>query len=112
MSESADAGAGAAAADTDARLEAHVHGRVQGVGFRYFVLEEASRLRLRGWVANDPDGAVSVLAEGSRPALDQLLAALSEGPRAARVDRVDRTWSAATGEFGRFGVRSGWHGGD
>ncbi len=99
-------------AEADARLEAHVHGRVQGVGFRYFVLEEASQLRLRGWVANDPDGAVSVLAEGSRPALERLLGALEDGPPAARVERVDRAWSAATGEFERFGVRSGWHGGD
>lgn len=96
----------------DERLEAHVHGRVQGVGFRYFVLEQASRLHLRGWVANDPSGAVSVLAEGPRDSLDVLLEALRDGPPAARVDRVDTTWSAATGEFTRFGVRSGYHGGD
>lgn len=108
MSGPAEAGAG----EAQARLEAHVHGRVQGVGFRYFVLEKASQLRLRGWVANDPDGALSVLAEGPRSSVERLLAALEAGPPAARVDRVDRTWSPATGEFERFGVRSGWHGGD
>jgi len=94
------------------RLEAHVHGRVQGVGFRYFVLELANRLRLRGWVANDPGGAVSVLAEGPRDTLDALLEGLRDGPPAARVERVDSAWSPATGEFTRFGVRSGYHGGD
>ncbi len=101
-----------AAGEARERLEARVHGRVQGVGFRYFVLEEASRLRLQGWVANDSGGAVSVLAEGPRAALEGLLAALLEGPPAARVERVDRTWSSARGEFERFGVRSRWHGGD
>ena len=96
----------------DERLEAHVRGRVQGVGFRYFVLEHASRLRLQGWVANDRDGAVSLVAEGSRPILEKLLALLEDGPPAARVDRVDTIWSSATGEFARFGVRSHFHGGD
>jgi len=100
------------APEANQRLEAHVHGRVQGVGFRYFVLELANRLRLRGWVANDPGGAVSVLAEGPRDALDALVEALRDGPPAARVDRVDTVWSPATGEFTRFGVRSGYHGGD
>lgn len=94
------------------RLEARVHGRVQGVGFRYFVLGVASGLRLKGWVANESSGEVSVLAEGPRVALEQLLVSLQEGPPAARVDRVDHAWSAATGEFERFGVRSRWHGGD
>ena len=98
--------------EDEARLEAHVHGRVQGVGFRYFVLEEAARLRLTGWVANDRDGAVSLIAEGPRPVLDELLALLRNGPPAARVDRVDTVWSSATGEFTRFGVRSRYHGGD
>ena len=99
-------------ASTEVRLEAHVHGRVQGVGFRYYVLEEASRLQVRGWVSNDHDGAVSVIAEAPRPILEQLLAALEAGPIAARVDRVDASWSAASGDLRQFGVRSGWHGGD
>jgi len=94
------------------RLEARVHGRVQGVGFRYFVLEQAQRLQLRGWVANDDGGGVTVLAEGPRGSLEVLLDALREGPPAARVDRVDPVWSPATGEFERFGVRSRWHSGD
>jgi acylphosphatase len=94
------------------RVAASVHGRVQGVGFRYFVLEQATSLGLRGWVANERDGSVGLVAEGPRSALDELLANLHEGPRSARVDRVDSVWSPATGEFDRFGVRSAWHGGD
>ena len=94
------------------RLEARVRGRVQGVGYRYFVLEQASRLQLRGWVANDDGGGVTLIAEGARRSLDVLLDALRDGPPAARVDRVDEVWSPATGEFARFGVHSRWHGGD
>jgi acylphosphatase len=99
-------------AEPEARLAATVRGRVQGVGFRYFVLQQAAGLGLRGWVANEPDGSVGLIAEGSRGALEAMLAALHDGPRSAHVERVDSTWSPATGEFDRFGVRSAWHGGD
>ena len=61
------------------RLEATVIGAVQGVGFRWFVLQAAGRLELRGWVANRADGAVVCVAEGPRPALDTLLIALARG---------------------------------
>ena len=94
------------------RLEATVHGRVQGVGFRYFILGIASDLGLSGWVANELDGTVRVVAEGSRPALEQLLAELREGPRGARVERVASSWLPASGGFARFGVRSAGHRGD
>jgi acylphosphatase len=94
------------------RLEATVRGRVQGVGFRWFVLRVADGLAIGGWVANEPDGTVRCVAEGSRTDLDTLLTALRDGPPGARVDRVDTTWMAATGAFDRFGVRSGGHSGD
>lgn len=94
------------------RLEAVVRGRVQGVGFRYFVLGLAARTGLTGWVANEAGDSVRVVAEGSRPALDALLGALRQGPPGARVERVEETWLAATGAFDRFGVRSGAHSGD
>ena len=94
------------------RLEAIVHGRVQGVGFRFFVVREARRLGLTGWVANEPSGRVRCVAEGPRSALEALLGALRDGPRGAWVDRVDATWSAAGGTFSDFDVRSGWHSGD
>ena len=79
------------------RLEACVRGRVQGVGFRAFVRAHAQRLGVRGTVWNGHDGAVYVVAEGSRPALDMLLAALHEGPRVAHPLGVEARWMAATG---------------
>jgi acylphosphatase len=101
-----------AASDGDVRLDATVIGRVQGVGFRYFVLREATDLGLEGWVANTPSGAVRCVAEGPRSALDTLLGRLREGPPAAIVDRVIEGFMPATGGLGAFTVRSGGHTGD
>jgi acylphosphatase len=95
-----------------ARLEAVVHGRVQGVGFRIFVARRARRQGLTGWVANEPSGRVRCVAEGGREALDVLLDELREGPPGAFVERVDAEWGTATGSFLDFDVRSGWHPGD
>jgi len=66
-----------------------VHGRVQGVGFRWFVLTRARRLGLAGWVRNLAGGSVEVEAGGSPGQLDELEAALREGPPHARVDRLE-----------------------
>ena len=66
-----------------------VRGRVQGVGFRWFVEREAHMLQIAGWVRNNPDGTVEVLAQGTRAQLAGLHSRLREGPRAARVDEVD-----------------------
>jgi acylphosphatase len=95
-----------------ARLDATIRGRVQGVGFRYFVLREALDLGLDGWVANERDGSVRCVAEGARPSLEALLRELWTGPTGSRVDGVEHTWSRATSGLGRFTVRSGHHGGD
>jgi acylphosphatase len=96
----------------EGRLEAVIHGRVQGVGFRYHTLRVASGLGLRGWVANESSGRVRVVAEGPVGDLRQLLEALRDGPPGALVERVDEAWSPAAGGLGAFGIRSGWHGGD
>jgi acylphosphatase len=87
------------------RIEAIVHGRVQGVAFRHYTLMEANELKLSGWVANRHDGTVRVVAEGPEPALTRLAAWLREGPSAARVDSLDLRWMEATGEFTRFEIR-------
>jgi len=87
------------------RLHATVEGRVQGVGFRYFVLEAAETLGLTGWVRNRWDESVEVLAEGERQALEKLLEALRRGPRAAFVTRVQADWDTASGEFADFRVK-------
>jgi len=64
------------------------------VGFRYFVVDEARKLGLAGWVRNGDDGAsVELVAEGPEDALRQLEAKLRRGPRLARIDAVDAEWS-------------------
>ena len=87
------------------RLRAVVLGRVQGVGFRYFTRREAAALGLGGYVRNQWDGTVEVVAEGSREALERALARLRVGPRSAYVQEVSVEWQAATGEFRFFNVR-------
>jgi acylphosphatase len=94
------------------RLEATVRGRVQGVGYRYFVVVESRRLGLTGWVANRADGTVRLIAEGEATALDELEALLNDGPYGARVEDVSSVRMAATGSFAGFGVRAGDHRGD
>ena len=94
------------------RLDATVIGRVQGVGFRYFALQEGMDLGLDGWVANTADGSVRCVAEGPQERLEVLLGRLREGPAAAIVERVSVAWMPATGTLGRFSVRSGAHPGD
>ncbi len=65
-----------------------IQGRVQGVGFRWFVHREASELELRGWVRNNEDGDVEVVAHGTEADLAELRASLRRGPRGSRVDRL------------------------
>jgi acylphosphatase len=75
-------------------VQARVTGRVQGVGFRFWVKEQAETLGLRGWVQNEPDRSVAVLAVGSEDAVDELILALKDGPPAAIV--ADVTTAAAS----------------
>ena len=85
--------------DPDARRWL-VSGRVQGVGYRAFAARTARSLGLDGGVSNLPDGRVLVVAEGASHALDRLESALWEGPRFARVQRVERE-TAEPGEARR-----------
>lgn len=86
------------------RLYAILNGRVQGVGFRYFVRQQAEELGLAGCVRNLRTGGVELLAEGERTTLEELVRALRHGPPGARVDDVNLDWTAATGEFHSFTV--------
>jgi acylphosphatase len=70
-------------------LHALVRGRVQGVGFRWFVRERARELGVRGWVRNRSDGLVEVEAEGDAASLEELRRSLAKGPTGARVSSVD-----------------------
>ncbi len=67
-----------------------VRGRVQGVGFRWFVMREATRLNLKGYVRNLPDGSVEVCAQGIPGSLEALSAALANGPPGGRVAGVEK----------------------
>jgi len=89
----------------NSRLHAIVEGRVQGVGFRYFVEEEAVKLELNGWVRNRLDGSVEVTVEGDREDLKKFLSALYQGPRASIVNHVHQEWQTHTGEFTHFYIR-------
>jgi acylphosphatase len=71
-------------------IHLEVRGRVQGVGFRWYVLEMARELKLAGWVRNRPDGNVEIAAAGDRDALAKLESAVKAGPAGARVEEVRR----------------------
>ena len=86
------------------RLHAIVEGRVQGVGFRYFVMTAARELHLTGWVRNRFDGSVEVTAEGPRKDLETLIFFLRKGPRNSFVSGINTKWQPANGEFIRFDV--------
>ena len=88
-----------------ARLTLTVLGDVQGVGFRFFVRKVASNLSVAGWVRNETDGTVSIVAEGPVGDLNKLLDSVRKGPAAADVDDVEASWSTAFGDFEGFHVK-------
>ncbi|UMB68023.1 acylphosphatase [Mycobacterium paraterrae] len=77
----------------DVRLTAWVHGRVQGVGFRWWTRSRALELGLTGYAANRPDGRVQVVAQGPRDPCEQLLLLLQSGETPGHVDTVVADWS-------------------
>jgi acylphosphatase len=88
-----------------ARLNIEVRGRVQGVGFRFFVQSQAQRFDLTGWVRNQWDGGLEIEAEGSRRDLLRFLEAIRRGPGTAHVENVDPVWGPYTGQHERFEVK-------
>ncbi len=85
-----------------------VRGRVQGVGFRWFVEREAHMLGVAGWVRNNHDGSVEVLAQGTREQLSGLHSRLREGPRAARVDVVEVSGAGPVPGLSSFRIEGAW----
>jgi acylphosphatase len=85
-----------------------VRGRVQGVGFRWFVEREAHILGIAGWVRNNSDSSVEVLAQGTRDQLSGLRSRLQQGPRAARVDDVQESEAKAVPGLITFRIEGAW----
>jgi len=87
------------------RIRAVVSGLVQAVSFRLFTSMEANSLGLKGFVRNQDNGSVEVVAEGEEETLKKMLELISQGPSAAEVDDVKVEWQDAKGEFDDFSIR-------
>jgi len=87
------------------RLHVRVYGRVQGVGFRYYVLNTAAELGLVGWTRNRRDDSVEVVAEGELEILKTLVRALQRGSKSSAVREVKTNLQEASGEFSSFYIR-------
>ena len=85
-----------------------VSGRVQGVGFRWFVESEARTLGISGWVRNNADSSVEVLAIGTRDQVAALRAKLRQGPRAARVDNIEEFEAQPVAGLRTFRIEGAW----
>ncbi len=85
-----------------ARARVRIWGVVQGVGYRYFVRQQATSLGLSGYVRNLPDGSVEVVAEGDRSLIHALIDELKIGPRYAHVERMDVAWEEPRKDLGGF----------
>lgn len=87
-----------------------VKGRVQGVGFRWFVHREAAEIGLRGWVRNTDAGDVEIVASGTEQQLAELRAAVSKGSRGSRVDSVQQhdLADAEADTLGPFTIEGAW----
>jgi acylphosphatase len=84
-----------------------VHGRVQGVGYRYFVQHMGNRFGLVGSVRNCPDSTVEIVVEGSEKTIAEFIKQVEKGPSLARVQRVDVVDIPVQGTFGSFLIE-GW----
>ena len=85
-----------------------IRGRVQGVGFRWFVEREAHLLGIAGWVRNNADSTVEVLAVGALEQLVRLRSRLQQGPRAARVDDVEESEAKPVAGLTTFRIEGAW----
>jgi acylphosphatase len=85
-----------------------ISGRVQGVGFRWFVELEARTIGVGGWVRNTDDGTVEVLASGTEEQLAELKSRLRQGPRASRVDEVQEFEAEQQSNASSFQIEGAW----
>ena len=81
-----------------------ITGKVQGVGFRYYVLRQAQELGIRGWVSNKPNGDVEALAQGDKEDLEQFIAKVKQGPSFSIVDDVILNWEDGQENYTSFEI--------
>ncbi len=89
---------------SDLALHLLFEGKVQGVGFRYFVRQSISDMKISGWVRNLSDGRVEVLAKGSKLDLENFLELIKNGPSVARVNHFTTSWERNGGEMEGFRI--------
>ncbi|OPL12039.1 MAG: acylphosphatase [Firmicutes bacterium ML8_F2] len=89
----------------DKRLTLKAYGRVQGVLFRDSTRRQAKKIGLTGWVSNQDDGTVKIVAEGKEEDLNQFIEWCYNGPILAKVDKIDIKWQKATGRFENFIIK-------
>jgi acylphosphatase len=82
-----------------------IHGKVQGVGYRFYATRVARRLGLKGWIQNLRDGSVEALVEGEPQAIDEWIDDVREGPRYAEVTKIDQEVRENPGKLGDFDVK-------
>jgi acylphosphatase len=82
-----------------------IHGKVQGVGYRFFATRVARRLGLKGSIQNQRDGTVEAVVEGEKKVIDEWIEELKEGPRYAEVTSIDQETKEFTGRLGDFDVK-------
>ena len=82
-----------------------IHGKVQGVGYRFYATRVARRMGLKGWIQNNRDGTVDALVEGEKQAIDDWVEEIREGPRYAEVTKIDSESKDFTGKLPDFDVK-------
>lgn len=82
-----------------------IHGKVQGVGYRFYATRVARRLGLKGWIQNLRDGSVEAMVEGEGPTIDEWITEIKEGPRYAEVVRIDQERRDNAGPLDDFDVK-------
>jgi acylphosphatase len=87
------------------RIMIKITGRVQGVSFRFYVKQKADELGLTGFVKNNPDRSVEIIAEGNRAKLEELAEWAAKGPEFSTVEQCETAWGEYSGEFSSFEIR-------
>ncbi|OGC56132.1 hypothetical protein A2797_02125 [candidate division WWE3 bacterium RIFCSPHIGHO2_01_FULL_48_15] len=88
-----------------ARAHLKIYGKVQNIGYRFFIHRKAAACGLTGWVCNCNSTGVEAVFEGEKEKVEECVAACRKGPRFSKIEKVDLEWQEPTGEFKSFVVR-------